>query len=188
MSWLDSVRDDLKGNEVFGRNWPRTLFMLRSWVNTDVKIKNKRILGEVRKALPFLWNVWVHESLSNCVCFLFFFVQDPNSWTRRHICSSSKIIFFVPKDLSAPSVTPVQHQWQCALNYFSGQFLKEEQNISARCATVILPDSSSFTEGDEVKFLPLLLILFVCQELNVEKLCIILIRLEEEYIFILFLS
>lgn len=76
--------------------------------------------------------------------------QDPSDWTRHNLCHASKVLFFMPRDANLESATPIQHQWHCALTYFSGSFLKENQNFDHRCSVVVLPDCPHPSEGDPV--------------------------------------
>ncbi|KAB7501681.1 hypothetical protein Anas_12922 [Armadillidium nasatum] len=75
-------------------------------------------------------------------------LDDPSDWTRHNLCHASKVLFFMPRDSSLESATPIQHQWHCALTYFSGSFLKENQNFDHRCSVVVLPDCPHPSEGD----------------------------------------
>ena len=39
-------------------------------------------------------------------------LQNPNLWLSEQLNSSEKVLFLVPAHASAPSVTPIRHQWR----------------------------------------------------------------------------
>lgn len=129
----------------------------------SVIIKNHMLIYFERSFLTLVTSSYILNLILSAVSFLsptFFAVQywfllsntlkDPNDWTRYQLCHASKVLFLVPRNPSINSATPIQHQWHCALSYFSGTFLKQNQNISSRCASILIPGSMPLVEGNEV--------------------------------------
>ncbi|KAG7156457.1 hypothetical protein Hamer_G020769 [Homarus americanus] len=66
--------------------------------------------------------------------------QNPFKWTSEHIHTSDRVLFLVPENLWAQSVTPIKDHWKYALSYMTGRTLNQHTN---QAATVIMPFSAS---------------------------------------------
>ncbi|XP_076062955.1 uncharacterized protein LOC143038010 isoform X2 [Oratosquilla oratoria] len=64
--------------------------------------------------------------------------QDPSFWTAEKIVTSDKVLFFVFDTTRGDGVTPIKEQWNYALTYFSGPYIRKYFN-SNKFAVITFP-------------------------------------------------
>ncbi|XP_050726193.1 uncharacterized protein LOC127003484 isoform X2 [Eriocheir sinensis] len=67
--------------------------------------------------------------------------QDPIQWTKTEMTNADRVIFIVPKDSEAQSVTVLRGLWMVALNHCSGHDFTASQD--KKVAKILLPTSGS---------------------------------------------
>ncbi|KAG7167671.1 hypothetical protein Hamer_G019073 [Homarus americanus] len=67
--------------------------------------------------------------------------EAPSCWTSEHMNKADRLLFLVPGNPDAESITPIRDHWVYALHYLTGHYFTTNQ-VTNKVATVVLPFSA----------------------------------------------